>query len=239
MLIQKIRCSKLLLPSAALALLLSMALEGKTQDNTTGAPKSEPVGQIILVVPNFKGASDSEVMRVRDGVEDQQRFIRRTLLEQLKDEHLSPLARTEAISLLGSFSPNDPETILALIQNIDVIAPPRFEEISSGRFTGFVARRVLARMGISAEREILEIIGSQRPTYRELKANPNLISYSFDSSKVEGFADVLTQIEGKQFARLKLQDGQRKAKTPTIKAQFQAVIDVVKKGAARAPRIKY
>ena len=232
--IQKTRFSKLLLPGAVFCLLLAIAPKGKTQDNTTSAPKSDVAPPIVLVVPDFEGVSDSEVARLSEFVEEQQRFIRRTLSNQLRDDQLSPVARTQAISLLRSFSPDD-EAILALIHNINMIAvrPPSDTGFNASPFVGFFARRVLARMGIPVEMKILEIIGSQRPTEMELEVEPDIKYRSFDSSKVEGFADVLTQIEGKPGALLKLQNEQTKAQTPAIKAQFQAVIEVVKKGAAR------
>ena len=243
MLIQRIRFSKFVIPSTALALIMSMALVGKTQDKKANAQKSELVAPIVLVVPNFKGASDDEIMNLSDAVWQQQQFIRRTLLEQLKDTQLSPLARSETLSLLGNISPNHPETIDALIQNIDAIAPhPHLHEEANknrGIFIGFIARHVLVRIGSPAEREILTIIGIQRPTDKELKENPGLGSQYFNSSKVEGFADVLTQIEGKQGALLKLREEQVKAETPAIKDQFEEVIEMVKKGATPAPRNKY
>ncbi len=232
--IQKIRFSKLVMFSTAVVLLIGLATAGKTQDETASAQESEVAPQIILAVPNFKGASDREVARLIDSVEEQQNFIRRTLLEQLRDKNLSPFARTQAIFLLSNFSPDD-ETILVLVHNMNMIGVRASGDTSfaASPFVGFFARGVLARMGIPVERKILEIINTQRPTETELKENPYLSSYSFDPSETEGFADVLTQIEGKESALLKLQDGQTKAKIPTIKAQFQAVIEVVKKGAAR------
>ena len=214
-----------------------MASAGKAQDETVSAQKSDAAPSISLVVPNFKGASDSEIARLSDAVEEQQEFIYRTLLSQLHDEHLSPLARTEMIALLGSFPPMY-ETITALIENIDVISVGRPDDSFSGpRYPGFIARHMLFVIGMPAESRILDIIGSARPTDEELKANPGLSSEKFDSSKIEGFADVLTRIEGKQRALSKLQNAQTKAETPATKAQFQAVIEVVKKGAA--PAYKY
>ena len=234
MLTQKNCFSKLLFP-AAVALLMSMALAGKTQDKAASAQKSDSVTPIVLVVPDFKGASDSEVVNLSDGVEQQQEFIRHTLSTQLYDEKLSPVARTQAISLLGNYAPND-ETILALIHNINMkgVRPPNDTGFSASRFEGFFARLVLANMGIPVERKILYIIGSQRPTDLQLKAYPDLSSHSFDLSRSEGFADVLIQIKGKQGALSKLQEEQAKAKNPTIQAQFQTVIEVVKKGPARS-----
>ena len=232
-----------MLPCAALALLLGVAPIGKTQDKTADAQKSDLVTPDVLVVPDFRGASDDEVMRLRDDVEEQQGFIRLTLLNQLKDTQLSPFARTETLSLLGNISPNHPETIDALIQNIDAIAPhPHLHEEANknrGIFIGFIARHVLIRIGSPAERKILDIIASQSPIDKESEETSGLGSYYFSSSKVEGFADVLTQVEGKQNALSKLQDRQNETKNPAIKAQFQAVIEVVEKGAAPAPRNKY
>ena len=243
MLIQKTCFFKLFMPSAVLGLLIGIAPLGKTQDKKASAQKSDLAPPLVLVVPDFKGASDDEVVRLRDDVEEQQEFIRRTLLNQLEDTQLSPLARSETLSLLGNISPNHPETIVALIQNIDVIAPhPHLHgeaNMNRDRFIGFIARHVLIRIGSPAEREILDIIGSQSPIDKGLEENSGLGSYYFSSSKVQGFADVLTQIEGKQGALSKLQNEQTKAKTPTIKAQFQAVIEVVKKGATPVPRNKY
>ena len=240
MLIRQICSLKLSPYLAVICSLVAIVSVGKAQDDAANAQKSDVAKPIALVVPNFKNASDDAIFNMSNSVYEQQEFIRRTLLDQLQDENISPLARTETISLLGIFPPRY-DTISALIQNLDVIANYRSDTKSLGgdRFRGFIARHVLVRMGIPAEEEIMGIIGSQRPTDMAIEHNPALGSYSFDLTKAEGFADVLTQIEGKQGALLKLQKEQSKSKNPAIKAQFQAVIEVVKKGAALAPRNKY
>lgn len=230
------RLSKNFLLAGISVLLISVAQRGAMRTDVAHAQEENvPTRPIPLVVPDFHGASDAKIVALRNGVEEQQDFIRRTLLEQLQDEHLSPLARMETISLLGSFRGD--EVVDALIQNMNFVAVPRPDDspIGAGRVGGFLARHVLARIGLPAEEEILRIIGSRQATDAQAKANPALRAYGFEPSKVEGFADVLTRIEGNYYSVLKLQNAQRKAATPAIKAQFQAVIKQIRYGKPRRP----
>jgi hypothetical protein len=191
-----------------------------------------------LIIPNFKGLSDSEICKIRTEVEEQQAGLRELLLEQLEDETLSPVGRAETISLFSSFPPN-PTVIGALIRNLDVVIFRRPDDPSFGpeRFIGYIARHVLAGFGAPAQEQILTIIGEEQPAAEKLKNDADLRAYSFGPSKVDGFADVLTRIESKEGAISVLQEAQTKANNPKVKAQFQAVIETVKKG-TKSP-IKY
>ena len=153
-------------------------------------------------------------------------------MDQLEDEdeRLSPIGRLETIALLSRFSP-DYAVVNALIGNLNVVDYGSPDDAwGSERPRGYIARRVLAHFGKFAEDHILFIIGTEWHAAAQLENASGLRSARIDASKVEGFAGVLTRIEGKANALLKLQDAQAKAKNPKVKAQFQAVIEAVKKG---------
>ncbi|HEX8463377.1 MAG TPA: hypothetical protein VF627_02055 [Abditibacterium sp.] len=95
---------KLLVTSTACTLLISLALRGDTPPVLKSHQQSASTAVGALVIPNFRGASDMEICKLRDGVEEQQDGLRELLLEQLEDEHLSPLGRVEPFRCLVPLS---------------------------------------------------------------------------------------------------------------------------------------
>jgi hypothetical protein len=233
---QRTHFPALLVSLTASTLLMGIALRGDTSPEPKHPQRNKPqqtapAPVVPLVIPDFKGASDSQIVKLRDGLEEQQVYLQEVLLEQLQDEKLSPLGRVETIALLGQF-PATGRSIVALIQNIDVVANSRPDENNreSGRFRGYIARHVLAWFGAPAEKQILAVIAAPQPTAAQLENAPGLRDVSFDPAKAKGYADVLTRIEGKEKALEILQEAQTKAEGPQIKAQFLAVMDAVKEG---------
>lgn len=121
--------------------------------------------------------------------------------------------------------------------NVVAYRRPGEQTMGSSRPMGYIARYVLAGIGAPAEDEIMSIIGSPWPSTQQMDSHLPLHAQNAEPSKAEGFAAIISQIEGKQNALLKLHEAQAKAKSKTVKAQFQKVIEAVEKG-QRSP-IKY
>ena len=132
------------------------------------------------------------------------------LIWQLNNKILTNHAKTRAIGLLGAFRAGEAvETLLKDINFKDeTLYPP--SAIAPDNYT---ARMALINIGLPASNAILSSIQTQS------KALP------FNESRAEGYAKVLFSIEGPRYGLLKLQDRQKEATDPAIKAQFQLVID--------------
>ena len=192
--------------------------EAIAQEEVKEPVQSRVPQRFSIVVPDFSQVAPADSQKIADQLEDQLSSVTYLLLWQLRQGGLSSAVKADIIGLLGDFRVY--EAIPDLIKEINfkddrrepgpLIAPPRFH--------GYTARVALRLIGGDASDYILDIIGSKA-------TGEDNEDGGFKLSQVDGFVDVLYNVEGKKWAVLKLQDRLERAKTPEAKAQYQLVLD--------------
>jgi len=132
------------------------------------------------------------------------------LISELKDPNapfmsdekiIGALCRLRAVKAVG-----------VLIENINLVSQQIALDVSLG--ADYPARTALIRIGRPASRRITEIVGSGN---------------KYDEAKVDGYAQVLAEIEGARYALMKLKERLSKVENSDIRKQYEKVMEQVAK----------
>ena len=204
-----------------------------TQPEQNAGKAPSLASQFIVSFPDYSTASIEDVENATNDFEQQRTRMIRLLLFQLTESPLPNTSKTEVIRLLGELHAR--QAIGDLIKNINYFyeGPQGAPPTATQRRRGYIARLALSEIGAPAAQAILTIIGIKAVTDEEANAKPNARAYGFEPSKVDGFAEVLIGVQGSdpfaaRVALFQLQERQREATDPAVKAQFDAVIERVK-----------
>jgi len=206
-----------------LSLIWGHANEGVKKDDQGSALVSK---EFDIDIPDFTKIQGKNVEDTVNRIEYQQRTMAKLLIYQLKNEKLSKASQAGIITLLGDM--RSLYAIDILIQKInfydDRPYPGTLLALQPRR--GYIARAALEMIGSRASGAILQYIGA---------ANSNSLEYPSlkDQTTVDGFAEVIYDVDGPRYGLLKLQDHQQAATSPQIKAQYQRVIDRFQKMVAQ------
>jgi hypothetical protein len=211
---------KVLLISVSCVFLLIPTATKQTRAETPVNQKADAdvSRHLIIAVPDYSKITDEQADQLSEQISNQQRELRLLLLSQLRRGDLSNGAKSEVIKLLGVLHAY--EAIPILIENINFYDDRPYPDptLRAQIRRGHVARAALEVMGRPASEAVLSIIAAKPPEDPQYPT-------AFDKSKVDGFVEVLYQIEGERYALLKLQDRQAASNDPVVKAQYQMVID--------------
>ena len=167
-------------------------------------------------LPDYSKITVGELEQKTDQVLEQRLTAIAKLITQAEDSQMPNAQKAEVIYLLGAL--RAPEAVIALIENINFVDGRVLEKTSISDRGGYIARRALVKIGEPSARWIYLIVAD----------NHNADTVRFNESQVEGFVEVLAEIETSKVALMKLRDGREKARNAEIKKNFDLVIEGLK-----------
>jgi len=141
------------------------------------------------------------------------------LISELKDPNAPFMSHEKIIGALGTL--RAVEAVDVLIENINLVSQIRWLALDVRLGPDYPARKALIKIGRPASLMIMDIV-----------ANCN----KYDEAKVNGYAQVLAEIEGSRYALMKLEERLGKVENPKVWKQHEKVMDRVRKIQARHDR---
>lgn len=186
--------------------MVSLILGGETQMRNT----------YELVVPDYATAPTAQADEMTDQLLAAYNRTVDELLRQLKQEkNLSNYAKCQICYVLGKMRAQRAVTVL--VENIDLKAEEVAPKGRLPRWFSYPAREALVQIGQPASYAIMDIIGSNK----------------LEPTKVHAYAEVVAEIEGSEYALMKLRERHTKTKEDKIQKQYEMVIARVQEIAAR------
>ena len=168
-------------------------------------------------LPDYTEISTRELEQKTDAVLEQRSRAFLRLLAQVESLQTPAEAKAETIYLLGEL--RAPEAVTALLENLNFLDNRTIAAFRLSDRGGYIARRALVKIGEPSAQWIYLIIAD----------NHSLDTVRFNASQVQGFVEVLTDIETPEVALMKLQHGREEARDAKIKANFDLVIEALEK----------